>query len=124
MFAVFALLALVLTAVGIYGVLAYSVTQRTREIGVRIALGANTGEVLRMVLVQGVKLAIAGVAIGLVAALVLNRLIGSLLYGVKASDPLTYTGVAVLLVIVVLLACWFPARRAARTDPLAALRHQ
>jgi len=122
MFAVFAGLALVLAAVGIYGVLAYSVAQRTREIGVRMALGAQAGEVLRMVLAQGLKLALGGVAIGLIAALGLSRLIGGLLHGVKASDPLTYVGVALLLIAVALVACWLPARRAAKVDPMIALR--
>jgi putative ABC transport system permease protein len=122
MFAVFATLALLLAAIGIYGVLSYSVSQRTREIGVRMALGAQTGNVLRMLLTQGLKLALGGIVIGLVAALGLSRFIGSLLYGVRASDPLTYAGVALLLVIVALLACLIPARRAAKTDPMIALR--
>jgi putative ABC transport system permease protein len=122
MFGVFAALALLLAAVGIYGVLSYSVSQRTREIGVRMALGAQTINVLRMVLAQGLKLALGGIVIGLVAALALSRFIGSLLFGVRSSDPLTYAGVALLLVIVALLACLIPARRAAKTDPMIALR--
>ena len=122
MFAVFATLAILLAAIGIYGVLSYSVSQRTREIGVRMALGAQTGNVLRMVLAQGLKLALGGIGIGLVAALALSRFIGSLLYGVRASDPLTYAGVALLLVIAALLTCLISARRAAKTDPMIALR--
>jgi ABC-type antimicrobial peptide transport system permease subunit len=121
-FTVFASLALALAAVGIYGLLAYSVTQRTREIGVRMALGAQTGMVMRMVLAQGLKLTFGGIALGLVAAFGLSRLIGSLLYGVKATDLSTYAGVVVLLAMVALIACWAPARRAARVEPLNALR--
>ncbi|HYE73857.1 MAG TPA: FtsX-like permease family protein, partial [Blastocatellia bacterium] len=122
MFAVFAGLALLLAAVGIYGVLAYSVAQRTREIGVRMALGAQASGVVRMVLAQGLKLTLSGIAIGLLAALWLSRLINSLLYGVESSDPLTYVGTVILLALVALIACWVPARRAARVDPLHALR--
>jgi len=122
MFAVFAALALLLAAVGIYGLLAYSVSQRTREIGVRMALGAQRGNVLRMVLAQGLKLVSVGMFIGLVSALALSRFIGSLLYGVQASDPLTYACVALLLTLVALIACFIPARRAANTDPMIALR--
>jgi len=123
MFAVFAVVALLLAAVGIYGLLSYSVSQRTREIEVRMAMGAQTGNVLRMVLTQGLMLALGGIVIGLVAALALSRFIGSLLYGVRSSAPFTYAGVALLLVIVALVACFIPARRAAKTDPMLALRH-
>jgi putative ABC transport system permease protein len=122
MFAVFATVALLLAAVGIYGVLSYSVSQRTREIGVRMALGAQTGNVLRMVLAQGLRLALGGIVIGIVAALALSSFIGALLYGVRASDPLTYAGVALLLILVAPVACFIPAWRAAKTDPMIALR--
>jgi putative ABC transport system permease protein len=120
----FAALALVLAVVGIYGVTAYSVAQRTREIGVRMALGAGRGDVVGMVVCQGARLSLAGVGIGIIAALALARLMGGLLYQVTPSDPATFVGVSVFLVIGSVIACWLPARRAANVDPMVALRHE
>jgi len=121
---IFAGLALTLAAVGIYGVMAYAVAQRTREIGVRLALGAQPRDVLGMVLLGGGRLAAFGIVLGVVGALTLNRFLRSQLYGVSAHDPLTYAGVALLLGIVALAACYLPARRATRVDPLVALRYE
>jgi putative ABC transport system permease protein len=121
---IFAALALVLAAVGIYGVMAYAVAQRTREIGVRLALGAQPGDVLSMVLVGGGKLAAFGLVIGLVGSLGVSYLLRSQLYGVSSSDPATYVAVAALLGLVALAACYLPARRATRVDPLIALRYE
>lgn len=120
----FALLALMLACIGLYGLLSYEVTQRRREIGLRKALGAQRRDVFRLVVGQGVALAGIGAVVGIGAAFGVNRLLQSLLYGVKPADPLTFVGVAILLVLVALAACYIPARRAMRVDCMVALRYE
>ena len=120
----FGLLALVLACLGLYGLLSYEVTQRTREIGIRMAVGAQSHNVIGLVLAKAVGLIIAGAAVGLGVALGVTRFLASFLYGVRAGDPLTLVAVAGLLAVVALAACYIPARRATRVDPLVALRYE
>ena len=120
----FSSLALLLAAIGLYGVIAYSVSQRTREIGIRLAVGAQRGDVMGMIVREGLKMAAAGVVLGLAASLILTRVLNSLLFGVAATDPLVFAANAAILVFIALLACAIPARRAARVDPMAALRNE
>ena len=120
----FGLLAIVLSAVGLYSVMAYVDSQRTREVGIRMALGANRADVLKMITMQGMRLAVIGVVIGLVLSLGLARALSSLLIGVSGYDVTTFVIVSALLVLVALIACYLPARRATRIDPLVALRYE
>jgi putative ABC transport system permease protein len=122
--AAFAALALALAVVGLYAVMSYTMELRTHEIGVRMALGAQGGDVLRMVVGQGMALALAGIGVGAACAFALTRAMQSLLFGVSASDPVTFAAVALLLAAVALLACLVPARRAARISPMTALRYE
>jgi ABC-type antimicrobial peptide transport system permease subunit len=121
---VFGVSALLLAAIGIYGLMAYSVAQRTQEIGIRMALGAEGSQVRQMVVAQGMRLAIVGVVVGLAAAWGLSRFLASVLYGVQARDPVVFVVMPVLLAIVSFVAVWLPARRASTVNPLVALRYQ
>ena len=122
MVGVFALTALLLAGLGIYGVISYIVSERTHEIGIRLALGAQSSTILRMILRQGLGLAIAGAGLGLAGAVIVTHLMAGLLYGVRPADPLTFAGVTLLLIGVAVLACFIPARRATKVDPMFTLR--
>jgi putative ABC transport system permease protein len=121
---VFAGLGLLLSAIGIYGVMAYSVTQRKQELGIRVALGADPRDILRLVVGQGMKLALIGVVLGVLISLLLTRLLSSLLFGVHAIDPIAFAGSAVVLAVAAFAACYLPARRATRVDPIVVLRFE
>jgi ABC-type antimicrobial peptide transport system permease subunit len=121
---VFAAVALLLATIGLYGLMAYSITERRNEIGIRMALGAQRRDILRIVLGEGGKMVSMGIALGLVASLALTRLMTRMLFGVSPTDPLTFVAVVVILLGVAMLACWIPARRAMRVDPMVALRHE
>jgi hypothetical protein len=120
----FALLALVLACIGLYGLLSYEVARRTRELGIRMALGGQRRDLLRLVVSQGILLVLIGAAIGIATAIGVTRFMSTILYGVHADDPLTFAGVAILLTLVALAACYIPARRATRVDPMVALRYE
>jgi putative ABC transport system permease protein len=120
----FAVLALILAIVGLYGLISFSTAQRTKEIGVRMALGAQQSDVLKLVMQEGISLALIGVSVGLLVVAATSRLMKSLLFGISSTDPLTFSSVAILLTLVALLACYLPARRAMKVDPLVALRHE
>ncbi|MGC2719921.1 MAG: FtsX-like permease family protein, partial [Candidatus Acidiferrales bacterium] len=124
MLGAFAAVALLLSMIGVYGVISYSVQRRTNEIGIRMALGAERSSVFRVVLGEGMRLAVIGAVVGIVAALVLTRFLANMLFGVSARDPLTFAGVAIALVAVAAIACWIPAQRATRVDPMVALRYE
>jgi putative ABC transport system permease protein len=120
----FALVALILAGVGIYGVIAYTTAQRLREIAVRMALGAQSKDVLKLIIGQGIRLSLAGLLLGLGGALSLTRMMKTLLFGISATDPLTFAVIALLLMVVALMACWLPARRATKVDPMIVLRSE
>jgi putative ABC transport system permease protein len=124
LFALFGALALLLASIGLYGVMSYAVNQRTREIGVRMALGAQRSDVLRAVFKQGLKLTAIGLGIGVILALAGSFALSSVLYGVGAGDPISFIGVSLFLLAIALLACYLPARRATRVDPMVALRYE
>jgi ABC-type antimicrobial peptide transport system permease subunit len=120
----FAILALLMASLGLYGVISYLVERRTQELGIRIALGAQSRSVLRLVIGDGLKMAVTGVAVGLLAAFGLTRLLTGMVYGVSTTDPATFAAIAILLIVIASLASYLPARRATKVDPLVALRYE